>query len=176
MLADLPPFPDPDPARDLVLDAHLDARPEALWRAWTEAELLRRWFCPPPWRVIAAVIEPWPGGRFETVMEGPAGERHEDPGCVLHADPARRLVLTDALGAGFRPTGSGFTTIALSFTPEGRGTRYRARVLHADAEARARHAAMGFHEGWGVATRQLEATARTLPPPDSPLPSPTPPA
>ena len=58
MLADLPPFPDPDPERDLVLDAHLEARPEALWRAWTEAELLCRWFCPPPWRVSAAVIEP----------------------------------------------------------------------------------------------------------------------
>jgi uncharacterized protein YndB with AHSA1/START domain len=158
----------PDPDRDLVFEALLAAPPSAIWRAWTEPDLLCRWFCPPPWRLRAARIDPWPGGRFETEMEGPEGQIEEGPGCVLLAEPARRLVLCDALGAGFRPTGRAFVTIALAFdpapeaTPDAPATRYRAHLLHATPEDRARHAQMGFDDGWTIATRQLEATARSL--------------
>lgn len=152
----------PDPDKDLVLDRRLAATPAQLWRCWTEPDLLCRWFCPPPWRVTSAVIEPWPGGRFETVMEGPGGERHEGPGCILIAVAGQHLAFTDALGGGFRPTGAGFMTGHILFTPDGEGTAYRALVTHADAEAKRRHEEMGFHDGWGVATDQLEKLARTL--------------
>ena len=42
------------------------------------------------------------------------------------------------------------------------GTRYRALVLHATPDARAKHEAMGFHEGWGKASDQLAALARSI--------------
>jgi uncharacterized protein YndB with AHSA1/START domain len=35
-------------------------------------------------------------------------------------------------------------------------------VRHWSAEDRARHEEMGFHEGWGMATDQLAALARSL--------------
>ena len=41
-------------------------------------------------------------------------------------------------------------------------TRYNAVVRHWSAEDKARHEQMGFHAGWGKATDQLEALARTL--------------
>ena len=41
-------------------------------------------------------------------------------------------------------------------------TRYTARALHWNAEDKGQHEAMGFHDGWGVATDQLLALAQTL--------------
>ncbi|WP_447414905.1 SRPBCC domain-containing protein, partial [Clostridium perfringens] len=48
------------------------------------------------------------------------------------------------------------------FAPEGDGTRYTATARHWTAEARDRHAAMGFEAGWNAATDQLEAIAREM--------------
>lgn len=41
-------------------------------------------------------------------------------------------------------------------------TRYIAQAMHWNAETRAEHEAMGFHDGWGKATDQLEALAKSL--------------
>jgi len=134
-------------ATDLVLDRVLNAPIDRVWDAWTDAEKLKQWWCPRPWTTPEAVIELRPGGRFFT-----------------------RLVWTGALSAGFRPNpgatscGEGgpslmFTAI-ITFADAGDGrTRYRAHVMHLDAEGRDAHDKMGFHEGWGTAASQLEAFA-----------------
>ena len=152
-----------DPARDLVLDREIDVPAAALWACWTRPALLERWFCPLPWRATEFVVELRPGGRFASVFRGPAGESVPNAGCFLDILPERRLAWTDAMTEGFRPAAAPFMTGIVTFdTIAGGGTRYRAVALHADAQARARHEAMGFHEGWGKATDQLAALARTL--------------
>ncbi len=153
-----------DPARDLMLDRELDVPPGALWACWTQPALIERWFCPLPWRATDVEVDLRPGGRFNTVIRGPGGEVMPGRGCYLEVVPERRLAWTDALTEGFRPGAEPFMTGIVTFDPAGAGTRYRAVVLHADAEARAKHEAMGFAEGWGKATDQLVALARTLRP------------
>lgn len=61
--------------RTLVLDRILEAPREAVWRCWTEGELLRQWFCPKPWGVSRAELDVRPGGRNFVVMQGPQGEQ-----------------------------------------------------------------------------------------------------
>jgi uncharacterized protein YndB with AHSA1/START domain len=153
---------------DLDLTRSLNARPAALWRCWTEPDLLEQWFCPRPWRATDVVIDLRPGGAFATTIRGPEGEVFEnEAGCWLEVTPHRRLVWTSALGPGWRPLlqpDGGFAMtaiITMEPAPEG-GTHYGARVRHADATGRDRHAAMGFHDGWGAATAQLDALALTL--------------
>lgn len=150
----------------LDLKRTLTSSPSQVWRCWTEAELLKQWFCPAPWAVSDAVIEAYPGGRFFTNMHGPGPDGAElsnaSEGCILEAIPERLLVFTDALRGGWRPNAEGFMTARITLSPEGSGTLYHAQVLHADAEACARHEAMGFHDGWGAALSQLETLAATL--------------
>ena len=103
-----------------------------------------------------------PGGHFRGVIRGPEGEAMPNIGCYLEVVPHRRLVWTDALAGGYRPRAEPFMTGIITFEPVAGGTLYRGLALHADAQARARHEAMGFHDGWGRATDQLVALARTL--------------
>ncbi|MFZ5962577.1 SRPBCC family protein [Thalassococcus sp. BH17M4-6] len=152
-----------DPTLDLRIDRMIAARPETLWRCWTDPDLIKQWFCPAPWRVYHAEIDPRPGGIFLTAMEGPDGERHDgEAGCVLAAEPGKLFAFTDSLGPDYRPRGSGFMTGIITFAAEGNGTRYLAQVLHGTAEDRQKHFDMGFDEGWGTATDQLAALAATL--------------
>jgi uncharacterized protein YndB with AHSA1/START domain len=45
--------------------------------------------------------------------------------------------------------------------PDDGYTRYVARALHGDPEARKRHEEMGFHHGWGAALDQLVELVRS---------------
>jgi uncharacterized protein YndB with AHSA1/START domain len=149
-----------DPKLDLVLERVVDVSPELVWMAWTQPQHLKKWFTPAPWTTVDCEIDLRPGGVFRTVMRSPEGKDHPNLGCYLEIVPNRKLVWTDALEAGFRPSRQdphlGFRfTAAVALEPQGTGTKYTAIVMHADAESRKKHDAMGFKDGWGTALEQL---------------------
>ncbi len=150
-----------DPTLDMTLIKETSLPKEAVWRALTEPELLKQWFCPKPWTVAECDLELWPGGRFYTVMQSPEGDQFPGESCVLEVMENTRLVWTTDFLPGFRPKISEpesfpFTAIIQLDSIEG-GTRYTATLLHADAAGREKHAAMGFDTGWGAAFDQLVA-------------------
>ena len=156
---------------DLTLSftRHIKASPQAVWRCWTEPDLLKQWFAPSPVVTTVAELDPRPGGTFRTVMEVPEyGTMAGDPGCVLVAELAARLVWTSALGPEFRPNPIGTEPTDFAFTadirmsPDNDGTRYEVVVSHATLEGRAAHEAMGFHDGWGAAADQMATLAAGL--------------
>jgi uncharacterized protein YndB with AHSA1/START domain len=73
-----------------------------------------------------------------------------------------RLVFTDAYTKAWEPSGKPFMTVILTFEDEGGKTNYTARVLHWTAADRETHEKMGFYQGWGQCTDQLEALAAKL--------------
>jgi uncharacterized protein YndB with AHSA1/START domain len=152
--------PDIDPELDLVLEREVDVPPAKVWAAWTRPEHVVKWFTPKPWSTTRCEIDLRPGGKFLTVMRSPEGEEHENIGCWLEVVENRRLVWTDALLPGWRPSGEPFMTASILLEPSGRGTRYTAIARHPDAEKRAQHESMGFHTGWGAALDQLVAAMR----------------
>ena len=153
------------PQLDLYFQREIGIPADAVWRAWTQPELLMQWFCPRPWKVVACEIDLRPGGVFSTTMQSPEGQRMPAmPGSYLQVEPLSRLVWTNALGPGFRPMPTSnaaegppsFMFVAeLRFEARASNTLYRACVRHADAQSRERHAAMGFEQGWGIALDQL---------------------
>lgn len=154
-----------DRSHDLVLTRVVKVPRALIWKAWTEPEHLKKWFTPAPWETVDCQIDLRPGGIFRTVMRSPEGQEHSNVGCYLEIIKNERLVWTDALGPGYRPSAKPFVkeiwflTAILTFEEHEEGTKYTARALHKDAAGSKTHAAMGFHEGWGKALDQLVAIA-----------------
>lgn len=151
-----------DPKLDLVLERVVDVPPALVWEAWTKPEHLRHWFTPKPWTVAHCEVDLRPGGTFRTVMRGPNGEEHDVAGCYLEIVPQKRLIWTDALLPGYRPSANPFFTAIVELEPSGKGTRYTATAIHRDEDGRKKHEEMGFHQGWGTVLDQLVEYAKTM--------------
>lgn len=152
----------PDPERDLVLTRLIDAPPEKLFRAWTEAALLEQWFTPRPWTVARAETDVRPGGANLIVMRSPEGQEFPNRGVYLEVVRNQRLVFTDAYVCAWEPAEKPFMTVILTFENAGDKTRYTALVRHWTVADRQTHETMGFHDGWGRATDQLAELAARL--------------
>ena len=143
--------------RELMLTRLIDAPREKVYRAWTDAGLLKQWFAPLPYITPVAELDVRPGGSAFIVMRGPDGKDLPNHGVYLEVVPNQRLVSTDAYTKAWEPSEKPFMTLILTFEDEGGKTRYTARVRHwtaADCEA---HEKMGFHQGWGICADQLTA-------------------
>jgi len=152
----------PDPKRDLVLERVIDVSPELVWKAWTEPEHIKHWFAPRPWSITACEVDLRPGGVFSSTMRSPEGEEFPNVGCYLEVVSGERLVWTDALLPGYRPSENPFFTAVITITPEGDGCRYVATAIHRDEAGRKKHEEMGFYDGWGTVLDQLVEYARTM--------------
>lgn len=144
-----------DSEKDLVLERLIAVPVNRVWAAWTEPEHLKKWFCPRPWQLAHCEVDLRPGGLFRTFMRSPDGEEFPSDGCFLEVNPQKRLIFTDALGPGFRPSSNPFMSAAITFESRGEQTYYRAMAIHASAEAAQKHEEMGFSQGWSTALDQL---------------------
>ena len=158
-----------DPERDLLLERVVPIRRELVWRAWTEPQHVMQWFTPRPWSTVACRLDLQPGGEFYTRMQSPEGQGFDNYGCFLEVIPQTRLIWTDALTQGYRPSETGFGpeekgffTGILTLEDHPQGTLYRAQVMHKNALYRKTHEDMGFHQGWGKALDQLVAYMQSL--------------
>jgi uncharacterized protein YndB with AHSA1/START domain len=145
------------PDRELVLTRLINAPREKVYRAWTDPELLKQWFAPKPYTTPVVEIDLRPGGSVYFVMRGPDGKDLPNRGVYLEIVPNEKLVSTDAYVKAWEPSEKPFMTLILTFEDEGGKTRYTARVRHWTVADRETHEKMGFHEGWGLCTDQLEA-------------------
>jgi uncharacterized protein YndB with AHSA1/START domain len=152
----------PDPKLDLVLERVIDVPRELVWAAWTKPEHVSKWFSPAPWSIADCEIDLRPGGIFRTVMRSPDGKEHPNVGCFLEIIPNERLVFTDALLPGFRPSENPFFTAVVTLESKGKSTRYTVVAIHRDEAGRNKHEEMGFHEGWGKVLDQLADYVRKM--------------
>lgn len=147
---------------DLVLTRLIEVPREKLYRAWTEPDLLKRWFAPKPYTTPEAELDVRPGGASRIVMRSPDGQDMPMHGVYLEVVPDEKLVFTDAYLRAWEPSPKPFMTVILTLEAEGDGTRYTARVRHWTAADREAHEKMGFHQGWGQCLDQLVELAATF--------------
>ena len=150
-----------NPELDLVLERVVDVPPALVWQAWTQPKHLKKWFAPAPWTVTECEIDLRPGGICRTVMRSPEGQDFPNVGCYLEIVEGKKIVFTDALGPGFRPSENPFFTAVVTIEPHGKGTKYTARAIHGVKANREKHEAMGFHTGWGTCLDQMVALIKT---------------
>ena len=133
----------------LTLHRTIDAPVETVYAAWTDPEVMRRWFAPRDLVVARAVAEVEVGGTFLIEMRGADGETHVTLGVYREVVPNRRLVHT------WRWEGNDVESlVTIELEPESAGAT-RLTLAHsrfADAEARDQH-----ERGWTGCLMKLEA-------------------
>ena len=145
---------------DLLLERHLPAPPETVYRCWTEPDLIKRFFsAPAPGPRARGGGGALAGGAFHVVMEfrrGTAAWRGARPGCVLIAEPARRFAWhRTRWDPGSGPNAESFFCRRHHLHGSGRRLRFP-RDRHGPRLQGGRGAAnegMGFSHGWGTGGR-----------------------
>jgi uncharacterized protein YndB with AHSA1/START domain len=143
--------------RDLILTRVIDAPREKVFEAWTNPELLKKWFAPLPWTTPLVETDVRAGGSSLMVMRGPDGNEFPNRGVYLEVVENERLVFTNAYTKAWEPAERAFMTVVLTFEDKDGKTQYTALVRHWTVADREAHEKMGFHQGWAIATEQLAA-------------------
>jgi uncharacterized protein YndB with AHSA1/START domain len=67
-----------------------------VWKAWTDAELFKRWWGPKDFTAPSVTLEPRVGGRFLGAMRSPQGQEIWSTGVYREVEKPARLVMTDS--------------------------------------------------------------------------------
>lgn len=121
---------------------HIDAEPDFVYEYFIKPEALVRWMGD------RAILDPRPGGQFTLVLGDRTVEGH-----YVELEPPRRLVITwGRVGSATFPPAS--STLVVTFTPEGRGTRVSIVHTGLPVSEQPRHAL-----GWQHYLARLAAAA-----------------
>ncbi len=82
--------------RELVITRVFDAPPEAVWKAWTDPETVKRWWGPKFFTAPFAKIDLTVGGRYLMDMRGPDGKDYWNTGTYRQIVPLQKLEMTDS--------------------------------------------------------------------------------
>jgi len=136
----------------LTLKRRLNAPPAKIYRAWTDAAKISRWFGPEAAEMLRAETDVRVGGRFRIVFRGPDGEEHDVGGVYREVVPNQKLVFTWA----WRSTPERESLVTVALKRDGDGTLLT--LLHEqffDEAARDRHG-----RGWNQTLDKLESYVR----------------
>jgi uncharacterized protein YndB with AHSA1/START domain len=147
----------PDPEREIRTTRHIDAPPDMVWKAWTDPELLPKWFGPDGYHCETEEIDIRPGGRWRFTMVG-EGQRFPNLHEFGEMEPGKRLTYRLS---GFEDMRH-HADVEVEFTPEGTGTRITMRLTFKDMK-RADAMAFGALEKGYETLAKLAAVARILP-------------
>lgn len=146
-------------AKTLKVERQFNAPIELVWRAYTEAELLTKWWAPAPWKAESKELNFQPGGRWLYCMVGPAGERHW--GCMMYKsiEKHKHFDIQDAFcdENGNINTEFPTATARISFESSANGTIVKWDTIYPTSEALQQVLDMGMEQGLSMCIDQLEA-------------------
>lgn len=144
--------------RTIELGVDVAASAARTWRAWTDPDVVRRWWAPAHFEVAAVTVEPWVGGRWEIVLREGDGALHRATGATRAVEPLRRLELElSPLGDDGEPMFRVLQEVRLAARADGTRVDLTLRLSGVGPEGAA--VAGGVRLGW---EQTLASLARTL--------------
>jgi uncharacterized protein YndB with AHSA1/START domain len=143
----------------VVVTRRFAAKPEAVYRAHTEPELIQQWMLGPDgWTMPVCICDARPGGKIR--YEWANGKK---PGFFLTGEfvalePNRRIVHVERMHF---PDPTPDNHIETTFEPDGSGTLMTMRMTLPDAQTRAAMLATGMERGMEDSYARLEQIIET---------------
>ena len=140
--------------RHILVSRYFHATPEAVYRAHTEPDMIRRWLLGPEgWLMPVCVLEAWPGGRVRYEYVHRDGRSFTITGEVLEVQPCSRFVHVSRMHL---PEATPDNHVETTFEPEGDGTRMNMRMSLPDAKTCETMLASGMTGGMETSFERLE--------------------
>lgn len=145
----------------LKISRVIGAPRETVFRAWSSADHVKRWFAPATFTIPEARVELRVGGPFELSMRSPAGEVHRLYGSFVEISPNARLVIDmrieDAAGA---PLFRAYTEVDFTDAPE--GTRLDVTQTYTLIDLSKAWMIAGAPQGWNSTLDNLATEAARM--------------
>ncbi len=131
---------------------------EQVWRAWTESEILEKWWAPLPFKAVTKEMDFREGGHWWYHMLGPDGSKFW---CWLDYLSISRLEKFTARNIFCDEEGKPNTELPDMhwenfFSSTGAGTKVKITVTFASKEDLEKIVSMGFQEGFRMAHENLD--------------------
>ena len=138
----------------VIVTRRFDAPPEAVYRAHTDPELIRKWLLGPDgWTMPVCINEARPGGRIRYEWANGDGRSFYLTGEYLELSPFRRIVHVERMHL---PDATPDNHIETRFEQDGTGTLMTMRMTLPDAQTRAAMLATGMDRGMEISYARLE--------------------
>lgn len=138
----------------VIVTRRFSAAPEAVYRAHTEPELIRKWMLGPDgWTMPVCICEHRPGGHIRYEWSNGNGQGFYLTGEFIAAEPFRRLVHVERMHL---PDPTPDNHIETIFESDGDGTMMTMRMTLPDAATRAQMLATGMEHGMEASYVRLE--------------------
>jgi uncharacterized protein YndB with AHSA1/START domain len=140
----------------LRLSRVFHARRETVFKAWSSADHVKRWFSPQTYSVPDANVQMRVGGPFEVCMRSPSGEEHWTRGTFVEVTPHTRLVIDmHAIDGAGKPLFRAYTEVDFSDALGGTRMDVVQTYTFIDPSIAAPMVA-GASEGWRTTLDKLE--------------------
>jgi uncharacterized protein YndB with AHSA1/START domain len=145
--------------KTMTVERSFDAAIDRVWAAWTERQLLEKWWAPLPWKARTKSFDFSEGGHWHYYMEGPEGERHW---CMVEYRTIETLQGFTAFDTFCDEHGSANADLPAmdwdnAFEGDDKRTRVRVTITFVSADDMKRIIEMGFKEGFTMGLDQLES-------------------
>lgn len=149
----------------MIVEREFKGPVELVWRAWTEAELLARWWAPKPWKAITKHMDFREGGYWLYCMQGPE-ENQQHWGRADYS----KIVIRDFFEAqdyfcdpeGNKNENLPGTRWHVLFTKTGAGTKVMVTTTFASQEGMKKLIEMGVKEGTKMTHDNLDDLLQEL--------------
>jgi len=81
---------------ELLITREFNAKPDQVWKAWTDPEIMKKWWGPKEFTTPTVKIDFRPGGKYLSCMKGPDGKEYWSTGVYKEIVPKKKIVVTDS--------------------------------------------------------------------------------
>jgi uncharacterized protein YndB with AHSA1/START domain len=147
--------------RSIIISRLFNAPSRIVFRAWTEPELVKRWWAPLVVGVsmVSCLANVRVGGNYRYVLQNPDGGQIAFSGVYAEIDPPTRLVYSQVLEP---MADAGEAVITVTFTDEANRTRMISSEHYPSAQVRDMVLASGMEQGMRITMAQLDALVAEL--------------
>jgi uncharacterized protein YndB with AHSA1/START domain len=138
----------------VIAKRHFAAKPELVYRAHTECELLQKWLLGPDgWTMPVCICEARPGGKIRYEWSNGNGRGFYNTGEFIELEPFRRIVHVERMHL---PDPTPDNHVVTTFEPDGGGTLLTLRMTLPDAATREQMLKTGMEHGMEASYARLE--------------------